>query len=778
MTRSRILIAILLLIVLAGAGVARAELKPAKRPFLWMNQQEIEAAKRRWKEPWAKKAMEVALASRKDSTGTFRDLFHYQVLGDENAGNRQKAALLGFIGRDIEKSKPRDDDMMDVIRYDVFYDQLTPAQRKGIEDTMRKHIDWLLFRYWRGPKFEDANYTRKSKYFPDFDPTKPVDVNDKEPGVQERVMYNRMNWLPNMLYPRNQGVFLMALALQDEALIREVFETKVAGMKWMLDVYIGDGAFYMEEFGKQSSIFGEMMLWCRGCKRLGLDELGFDYVGKPSGAPGQAGGATMQKYCMGRIQLGYPRVDQDGGLPHYYLVTMGDAGIRHHLAQGSRADDELPANPRWAKHNMQGPAPRMQYPLVFELAHKQWPEGRFDYILAQMRQHGDDKYYPSLFFDVEPIDPKAVKPPLAPSYVAPERGFAMLRAEEGGDYWTSDSPAAALQFGSYYVHYVHDCLSVMQYYGYREALLGNLAFGPHSGYAGGHPWRDSVRGHNGIVVDSMQAQPVDTGEHGSAHQQIRHAFSDGVKFVAVRCPVAEPASDKYLPPRRSDAIYPGVDIERALILTDDYMLDISRMVSDKPRVYDWNYLPVGAPLEDAGWAPSSDLDGGKLFKGMPDIVKKHGKNLSAGEFDLSNVHRKNVGTDAWSIAVRQGNGVGLKIHMLPGADTTVYRSVGHGVTATIARRNAPATTFIAVHEPFKDKPGKITKAELLEATGEGIAVRVSGPGIDDTLLFAFGPAAERDVTIAGTTFKGHAFVRGGKKEEGIARLAVDMKTLP
>ena len=97
-----------------------------------------------------------------------------------------------------------------------------------------------------------------------------------------------------MLYPRAQGIFLMALALQDEKLIRECFSTPVGGFKWWMDHYVADQHFYMEEFKKQDSVFGELLLWCRGCRRLGLDELGFGYVGEGDG-PGHSPGATMKK---------------------------------------------------------------------------------------------------------------------------------------------------------------------------------------------------------------------------------------------------------------------------------------------------------------------------------------------------------------------------------------------------------------------------------------------------------------------------------------------------
>ena len=244
------------LVLLAALTLAaEAGFKKAERPFLWMDRQDVEAAKRRWSEPWAEKAFEASLTG--CDTTTFRNLFRVQVLGNEDAAKAELAKLLGFIGDDITKSKPRSDNIEHVLRYDILYDRLTPEQRKAIEDTFREHIRWLLNDYWRGPS-DDPNWK----------------------GENPRVEYTRTNWLPNMHYPRNQGIFLMALALQDEALIREVYACRVAGFQWFMGEYVADGRFYMEEFGKQYSTFGELLLWCRGCERLGLDELGFGHVGK------------------------------------------------------------------------------------------------------------------------------------------------------------------------------------------------------------------------------------------------------------------------------------------------------------------------------------------------------------------------------------------------------------------------------------------------------------------------------------------------------------------
>ena len=636
-----------------------------------------------------------------------------------------------------------------VIRYDVLYDRLTAAERKAIEDTFRKWIHYHLHEYWRG----------REKFFKE----------DKNETWDTR--YSRVNWLPNMLYPRAQGIFLMALALQDEKLIRECFSTPVGGFKWWMDHYVADQHFYMEEFKKQDSVFGELLLWCRGCKRLGLDELGFGYVGEGDG-PGHSAGATMEKYVEGWIKLGFPYAPAPkGGTPTIPCVYMGDAGLTE-MVRGYKPG-ATQAHHRWSTRNMQGPSPRMGKPMWFEIAHAQWPDAGFDWVLAMARMPDQDKYYPSLFFNIDPADPKKVKPWAVKSYVAPERGFGMLRMEESRDYWTSDRPVACLQFGMQYVHYVHDCFTLMHYFSGRREVYGRRAFGPHTGYAGSHPWVDTVRGHNGIVVDGRQVKPVDDGENGAENTDIRHRFAPHMKFVAIHAKPKEVERRVHMYSHEKKAVtvalYPDCAVERALCLTDAYMLDVFNLVSDRDRVYHWNHHPSGIPQdgEDDKWKPTEDLNGGKLWSLEGSNMKgNHGKNIPAGKFDLPNPHKREMGKKPWELPVAYGKDKpGVIIRMLGGDSTTVYRDVGQGVTTTIAERRMPKTVFVVLHEPYKGKT-RIEDFEEIQKNDSGVAVRVmgrKGSDVNDRIFLAYQGQSKEPITLGDKTdkltFRGFAHVR-------------------
>jgi len=722
-------------------------------PFMVWTRQEADALRRKIEtDPETRKQYEFTMEWGKD-LDLWPNMFNYVVMGDIEAGRTEKAKLLQIVGshpirgRGHRGWEPRwggraYDVHADALRYDAVYDLLTKEEREAVEKTFRVFIKFHIY--------EDYRRT-----------------------------YTRTSWLPNIQWIRNMGTHLMAVALRDEEAIRRMFHS-VGGWKWYLDEYIGDDHFYMEEFGKQPASIGNMLLWCESLKRLGLDELGYGYVGLSTpGVPpaGPEGGATMRSYMNGLQRLGLPRIDVPGGRPFYPHIHMGDADASL-LACGYTADGNPYSNsPRRVKKPnpvriKAGVPGKLRRPSWFEIAHRQWPDDGFDYFLAQMRNFGERKYYPSVYFYTPPIDVAKVTPPPAPSYVAWERGFAMLRHEEGPAYWEGPAPAVALQFGMYYVHYVHDCFIIMQYHALNRSMLGRRAFGPHRGYAGGHPWIDTVRGHNGVVVDNRQIQWVDDGNEGCRNQQIRSAFSDPVKFVAVRAKPhvvtrTDPATGAVTKTPR--ALYPGVDAERALFLTGDYLVDLFDLASKEEHVYDWMSHPLGEPVHASAetWKPTDELNGGKLWDLSEEWTRRHRKSMAAGAFDLGSVRKRVVGADPWSHHTRQPNGVGVIIRMLAAENTSVFRDVGGAMTTLLVRRRAPSTRFVTLYEPIGSGSGtRIAGFESVAETERGIALRIrgaEGTAIDDRVLFSYARNGTEPITLKGGeerfTFRDHAYLR-------------------
>ncbi|MGA2035468.1 MAG: hypothetical protein ABSG68_24735, partial [Thermoguttaceae bacterium] len=781
-------------------------------PFILWTKDEAAAIRRRIEtEPWAKRRYETML-NEKGLGQTFRNLFRYQVMGDDSVVEPEKKYLVSLIGNDPRKflgdtgGGRHYDQYLSVLRYDILYDRLSDAERRGLEATFRDFI--------------------------------------RHHCHEEKLQFTRTSWLPNMQWPRPMTAHLMAVALGDEKLIRECFHS-AGGWKYFFDDYLADGQFYGEEFGKQYSMIGEMFLWCRGVQRLGLDELGYGYTGK--------GGATMRRYVESVVNIGYPRVEIPGGMPHYPQVTMGDArtsgfdAAPPYVFQKSivigRLADGRGGNAPWTAANMNGrdhrnaKVEKMLHPYWFELAHAKWPDARFNYFLAQMRGPVERCYTPSLFWGLGPIDAQAVSPPPAPSCLARERGFAMLRAEEGPAYWESAAPAVAFQLSTYYVHYAHDSFSLLGFYAFNRPIYLNRQIS--NGYGGGCPWTDSARGHAGVMVDKQQfmlyasdPRPGVPGAPDHPHWPnpvgevpTRVGFDPLVKFVAAR---ARPLSgavnlDNRQPlaggtlslelRKEEKEVWPGVDMTRALFLTREYLCDVFQLVSDRSRCYDWHVHALGLPVLDGPWKPTGELRDALYDLDNRAIAARLSDPVERDRYQLRDVMKLDAGQRSWTATVVQscalpdvrksvlGNAwydrkIGVCVRMLGEPGTSVYvgrtpvgrapespRAGGKepnkgeksdlpnevGGTTLLVRRRKPATVFAALHEPIEKGQSRVAAFRRIAENRQGIGMAVQGTdatAINDRILFRFWEDYDRPLTLAGEsesfTFADRAFLRIGK----------------
>ena len=711
-------------VCLALAGPARGQVRKVERPYLFMNRADVAAAKRLIAAAdWARAEVERVRAARGWGT-CHRNLFRHLVLGDVEARDAEKAYLLSFIGAPVDR-RPWSDNYENALRYDALYESLSADERRRVEETFRAHVGWQL--------------------------------------AQDKRVYRKHNWLPNMQWCRAMGIFLMAAALGDEKLIDACFRGN-GGWKYYFDDYVSDGYFYNEEFGKQYSMIGEMLFWCRGCEALGLDRYGYGYTG--------SGGATMRKYLESIYLAGMPRVDLGTDRPHYPKMTMGDAkgkcglpgyAFQHPIVTGYLADGRG-GDERFMGSNMNGRdhkdriVSKLMRPLWFEIAHRKWPDAGFDYFLAQMRRPDQDKYHPSLYFGCGVIDEAKVQPPAVPSGVWPERGIAILRAEEGRGFWESPAPCVGLRLATPYVHEVPDCFSLMGLYAFNRPLYVNRQVS--SGYAGTDPgWSNSIRSHSSVMVDNLEPRRIGI-------VPTRHRFGRLAKFVAAR----------------ARGIYPDVDQTRALALTNEYLFDVFALASPRPRSYLWTVQTLGhtCPDNPGDWVPTRHLVGSVYDLGLERSC------FTSGEDWAVTACQATAGADPATSGLGErwfAGRCGVRVHMLGEPGTVAYTAVSPataqpkdrisyaadepGGAGILAARNAARTMFVALHEPFKDTHRVVWFRKMGQAD-DAVAVGVHGlpgSGIDDRVMVRFGDEAATPVTLnAGSdkfTFTGFAFIRVG-----------------
>ncbi|MCH8474019.1 MAG: hypothetical protein LAT55_02200 [Opitutales bacterium] len=756
------------------SAIAQGEVE-VERPYMLWTQEDLEAMREKVAEGgWYAELAEATLEDPHNLEKDLLELWRWAVKGDEQAGNRQKDRLLEVARSPIPRGAAQ---WLTVLRYDLLYDELSEEERAKVEDFFRTYIDHAIFRnsLFDGEVFNDErDFSRYHAHY-----------------------HRRDNWLPNITFPRILSANLMAVALGEEALIRQVWD-HYGSWRWYFDEYLSDQGLYNEDFGKQHATPGEMLLYAIALENFGLGELGFGYRGRH--------GATLRNHIESMIWLGYPQVDLQNDTPHFPRLTHGDARrfrtgdmggllafqdflISGFLPDGTGTIDRWKRrgawggeirgdHPQWDGYH--GYTPKMQTALWFEVGHTKWPEAGFGYFLSWMREPGEEMYRPSLYFGVEPLSPGDIPPPPAPSWVAERRGVVMLRAEESPEYWESSAPAVGMRLATPYAHDVFDGFALTGLYAYNRPILVNRHIG---GYA--RDWSRSVLSHAGVKVDGHEPAFTDL-------TATRYSFPKEVKFFAAYSP----------------ELYPGIDASRALFLTDAYLLDIFALADrqGEERTFRWTTHSLGMAEPDDRWAepqPLTDALGAterdretatehRLLPGPQEILKS---------FDRMRIRR--TGED-WHMRVVQespvaeenrllppewfARKVGVEVRVLGAPDTAIGvgpTPVAHDPqdapdpgespeshelagTSVLMQREAPEATFAVLYEPFEGGAGEIVTFRRITETEDFLATAIGGEGekVNDLAMVRFRDDGEISRVEDGETgvivdFRDHAVVRIG-----------------
>lgn len=738
--RSPSTLAILAALLLTTAAAAAIP----EHPYMLWTKDEVAAIKKRIEtEDWAKKRAEEIRTSNERYGSILRNLFKIAVFNDKAAIESEKKTLLAWTNAPHPLGGANE---FNVLRYDVLHPHLTAEERQKVQETFREFLDYSL---WSNGVFDpklfnnSANYSRYDKH-----------------------EYSKSNWLPNIIFPRRISANMMVLALGDEDMIKRAFEAH-GSMKYYMDDYLSDEGYYQEEFSKMGATPGAQLLLARALDRAGLNQYGWGYKGKH--------GATLKGHIYSLVKLTYPAIDLGTSRPQFARMTIGDlrgphASFPHYAFQQHLVTGYLPdgtgGNELWRAHGAWGGTTRgnspqwdndktdkMQTPYWFEIAHNQYPDAGFDYFLAQMRAPDENVYTPSLYWGIDPVDPAKVKAPPAPSTLAPQRGVALLRADESPAYWTSPAPAVGFRLTSPYAHDVNDPLAIAGFVAHNRPLYINRHINPS--YASG--WTRSVKSHAGIQVNDLEPRPT-------TDVTLRHAFLPALKTVGAR-------SAKLFP----DA---NIDTARTLLLTRDYLVDIARLApAAGDHTFCWRVHALGHST-DAAWTPAASHP---LEKELVNVRTKPIDNT----WSVDIIQDAPPGLDPAKSRVGPAwyaKRIGVRIHMTDAPNTAAFLAdtpKSHdregnpnpvdesGGTTLVVQRKGSAATFIAVHEPLLNAQGPITAIRTLTNTDEAIALAIDlkpqgkdAPARHDLLLFSH-TNTPTTLTLEGNTytFTGQALIR-------------------
>ncbi len=733
----------------------------AEHPYVLWTADDLAAMKQLIEtEDWAKAQWERKPSN--DAEKTLRDLLDYRLFGNEEAGQRQKKHLLSKLRTDPPLGGAQ---WLNVLRYDLAHDLLSEDERTQIEGIFRDYIRTAIHEN----ALTDPEVFNDERNFSRYDAT----------------AYTLRNWLPNITWPRRLSANLMAAALGDEELIRETWD-RYGSFRWYMDQYLTEAGFYGEEFSKQGATVGEMILYCEALENLGLNALGYGYTGRH--------GATMKGHLASFMTLSYPIVELHSYTPHIPMITMGDLrqsgssrrgnlptrAFQHSAVQGYLPGETAEERTihRWQGHGAWGGevrgkhpqwdgytgfVPKMMVPFWFEVGHARWPDMGFDWFLSQLREPGQQRYQPSLYFGVEPIAPDDAAPPHAQNWIAPRRGMAMLRATEGPDHWASPDAAVSMRLATEYAHSVHDSFAIMGYYALNRPMLLNRQATP--GYA--KDWSRSIASHNAVRVDGQEPRTTDD-------VQTRHWFEGPIKMFSAT----------------SDQVYPGVSMTRILMLVGHDLIDIVdlRDLPGGKETHDYEYLvhALGhhTPDPDVAWQDAEPL-GGTLAAFGP-MQHMDGFKLWSVRLDQQSAHDDaalNTLPAAW-----YERKVGLRITGNGGPTTAIYlgptplrdqpadapgieespEAYEVGGTSIIVRRPGQThTTFKTYYQPFDiDNPATRRLATYRTDSDRVLAMQLldRDSPVVVWMLVEIAPG-EEPVTFAApdggptVTFRGHAFIQ-------------------
>jgi hypothetical protein len=325
-------------------------------------------------------------------------------------------------------------------------------------------------------------------------------------------------------------------------------------------------------------------------------------------------------------------------------------------------------------------------------------EDRATYYELAYARYGDPRYVPILV-DSDRTGLNAL------FYGVPELGEAPDPAWQTQNYMASD--LAVLRSGAE----DGSIQAVLNYMGYQGGhshadQLGLVLYGlgislaPDAGsikyrLPEQEGWFKQTLAHNILVVDQGSQERANPGR---------------LNYL-VRANQAQIASVS------QEEIYPGVNLERRLLLNDDYLIDMFSAQSAESHIYDWVYHGVG------------DFSPGDVEFESPE--EKPGK--TNGYQYLKRIKSATFGQDCqaeWKSGPKRYVG----IYMLGEPGTTYYSAQGliaadigdkiseEPVPALIARREMTGTQFVSIIQPYweGENPIEISDIGIADADGQVI----------------------------------------------------------
>jgi hypothetical protein len=339
---------------------------------------------------------------------------------------------------------------------------------------------------------------------------------------------------------------------------------------------------------------------------------------------------------------------------------------------------------------------------LYEIAYTRFQDPNFAWVAA-FGQRGSREAF---LWGVDEL-PTVAAPKLA-SKQFNGLGAAVLRVGEG-----AQAAYAHLDYGPHGGGHGHPDKLVVALYALGQEIApdpGCLAYAA----ALHQTWYTQSLAHNVIVVDGKSQQPTEG-------QCDLFAAWPEVALASASCATA----------------YPGVTLERTVLLTPTYLLDLHAAASDQPHVYDYVWHNLG-----------------EMTPGVPVQPRAGTLGNNAGYQHFTGL-QQGSGAQDWSVDFKTEGGA-VRLTMVGAPGTELY--FGSGLAGRppqpcpmlVARRQARETLFASVIN-FSPAAPEVTGLTLVPVTVDGqrvsdrqaIAVKVSRGEAEDWLLVSRVPGPKR-----------------------------------
>jgi hypothetical protein len=714
------------LLLLTARASAAAEKQPSpataspkvRHPNLLLNRDEIEAIKGKIRaQRWAADLFErvKAMADEMVAKGTRNEreaALCYALTGEKRYADSVRRLLLDYA-RDFQTQRPKSDLKLQpewgawepwgvhAWAYDLTYDTFSPEERRRVEGWLREGCRMVI----QGEKLWTTT--------------------------------------PNLVFGKHHNVGLAGFCLGDKELIDwglndpGAHGPRKGGFYQVMGAMIEDGHFWAEApiYALHYDVHGMLALAEAALHYDGTDL--YHYVSKKSGA-------SIKSIVDGYLLMGYPLERTGIGRGSIRMATFAD-GSTSYTPRGELFETFL-INPLDNVPCFSG---------ELEIAYKRYKDPGYAWLLSLNPKRDANVSYGRATWGYvalthgEPL-PEKPSPPPAPGGVYSGLGFALLRADQSPDYWTSGGLAAVVMLGKWLSHGHSDDYSLILH-GKGRLLYPDLNVIQYEpSYLN---WSRDGNAHSTLLVDHQSPS------HGPF--TTRQDFGEDAKYFSI-----------------TGSAYQGVRQTRALLLTKEYLADFFHAAETdepaRPHVFDWvlhglGRLYVGNP---GAYRPTNEL---VPFYWWVDNERGRPTDVA---FQADWIQRSAGITPGLQALGKEWfqQELGVRMTMLGSKGTEVYAGDGPltngppyhrldgnpegSLPMLVVRREAPATLFTAVHEPYEGRP-KVHGVRRLAETGSAAMVMVQAADFTDYLMTAFDESEHTLASAGGEvfTFSDYGYLR-------------------